>query len=218
MISLLLHGAVGAVFILSLKPAPPAETPPIQIELVPTLPLAHREPAAPTMQKPSKPSPSTPAPRASTLVASSKASSPTAPLNSAPALIPALATQTALSSALRSGQACAALRAAGKPLPAACGSTTLASVAPLGPRPNAAPAAAAARINQHIAFQESPGSPDFWAQGKALTPNDRHFDDIPKYGLYDGNPHNQRVFGACSLAASCTSDGSDPRRPGDPHP
>lgn len=131
-----------------------------------------------------------------------------APSNTASASARAIA-------ALQFGQACQQARRDGKPLPRDCAPS--AAGAPLGPRPVPEFEAAAKAINAHRAYQAAPGSPDFWGRTHQTgSPGDRG-DGLEKYGLSDGDPGGQRVFGQCGVTSSCTSDGHDPRGP-DYHP
>jgi len=117
--------------------------------------------------------------------------------------------------ALQFGAACREALDRAKTLPPGCVRGT--APVPLGPRRVPEFQAEAAAIDRHIAYKESPGSPDLWHQANHMPmPNDRP-NDLPEYGMYDGKPLKQRVIGGCGETSSCTGDGHDPRNP-DYHP
>jgi len=117
--------------------------------------------------------------------------------------------------ALQSGRACHMARADGEPLPAGC--PPPAPAVPLGPRRVPEFAAAASAINARRAYQAAPDSPDWWGRTHLSGSIDDRGDGLEKYGLYEGDPTKQRVFGQCAATSSCTADGHDPRGP-DYHP
>jgi hypothetical protein len=89
---------------------------------------------------------------------------------------------------------CVATQKAGKPIPADCQMTDLASQRALGPKPDGDFQAAVAKKDANLLYKTTPGSTEYWKRvNKTPTSRDRN-DDLPQKGAYS-DPKDQRVKG-----------------------